>query len=125
MSKLNFKRTKRVTLPIIKLTPNEPRYLQIIGAIFVGKEIAGQKGDKDGKKREPASLANVVDLETGEEGQIVLNKVLKSTLTEEYPEDGYVGKQFEIVKLAKKDGKDYHPFSITEIEVEVPKKKTA
>lgn len=121
-TKIKFKTLRRVTLPIIKLVPDVPRYLEVTDAIFQGKEIAGQTADKDGKKRAPAMLVNVVDLETGEAGQIVMNKVLMSTLQEEYPEDTYVGRQFQIVKLAKKEGKDYHPFSVTEIEIDKPAK---
>ncbi len=116
-TKLKFKRTKRVTLPIVKLTADVPRYLKFTDKIYLGKEIK-EKLKEGEKKKAPAHLVNVIDLESGEEGVIVLNKVLMSTLLEEYPDDSYIGKSFEITKLAKNPGKDYHPFSIIEGESE-------
>jgi hypothetical protein len=63
----------------------------------------------------PAELANVVDLETGEECQIIVNAVLRGVLDEFYPDAGYVGKAFQIVRHAKAAGKRYNTFSVDEI----------
>ncbi len=52
--------------------------------------------------------------------------MLKSVLSEEYPEAGYVGKCFAITKQAKQPGRDYNKFKIEEIEDPAPtEEKTA
>lgn len=98
-------------LPVLKMEVNEPIYFKATGAIFVGKEI---KGDKAGDK--PADLLNCINLLTGEESQIVCGEVLKSTLQESFEGDTYVGKSFMAEKLPKPDGKRYHQYRIAEIE---------
>lgn len=107
------KRIKTVTRTLIKLQNNRPYYFKIEGAMFVGKELKAKEGDT--KKKDPATLLNVINLEDGSEGQIIVGTVLKSTLNEEYPKDGYVGRCFEIEK--KRDAQhDYNTYNIAEIE---------
>lgn len=113
-SKLKVKR--QVTLPILKLMPDTPVYVRIDGAIFEGKQL--KRGDQENMK--PADLMNVTDLVTGESMQIVCGEVLKSTLREEYPNDGYVGKAFRITKGKRKDkegGRGYFTYAIAELEL--------
>lgn len=113
-----YTRTKAVTLPVFKLIDETPVYVKITAAMFEGKEQKPQV-DKDGKPKaamEPATLLPVVNVETGEVGQIIAGAVLEGILTDSYPNDGYVGKAFEIVKHAKKDGKRYNTYSVFEIE---------
>ena len=110
-----FKIKKRVTLPVYRMGLETPYYVKVLAPIFEGKTIE-DKADKD-KNKGPAHIMTIVDLVTGEEGQIVLNKVLKSTLEEEYPSEGYVGLGFQIIKHGKKTGKDYHTFSVAELEM--------
>ena len=109
-----FKRTKVVTMPLLKPVLDQPFYVKMTGEIFLGKEIKAGEG----AKMEPAHLVNCVNLETGELCQIIVPAVLLSIVNEEYPENSYVGKSFEIVKMAKGGGKRYHPFKVAEIEVE-------
>lgn len=104
---------KNVTLPLFKWSPGVSKFLTIMGPVFQGKAIK-EAGTAKGK--EPAFLCNVTDLETGELGQIIVATVLKSIFHEEYPEDAYVGKSFEI-KQRKIPGKDYNGFDVTEIEI--------
>ncbi len=66
-------------------------------------------------------IMRVVDLQDQDAGekQIVCNKLLVGTLTEGYPNDGYVGKSFRITKsMDKKKGEngEYFTFAISEIE---------
>jgi hypothetical protein len=113
-----YSRVKAVTLPVLKLVDETPVYVKITGPMFEGKEQKPQMGP-DGKPKaqmEPATLVPVVSVETGEVGQIIAGAVLEGILNDSYPEDAYVGKAFEIVKHAKKDGKRYNTYSVFEID---------
>lgn len=114
--RLNFKVKKNLTLPLIKLQLETPVFIKFLGEMFVGKDVqkAGEK-----KKEEPAILANVINLETGEECQIIINSVVKGNLTddEDYKDGKYVGKSFMLIKHDKREGKRYNDFTIQEIEV--------
>lgn len=108
-------KTKKVlTRSAFKLIVDEPMYIRIEGAMFVGKERIGRDGKKSDK--EPPTVMNVTNLATGEEGVLIANTVIKSTLDEEYPSNAYVGKCFGITKQKRKEGKQYDPFNIVEIE---------
>jgi hypothetical protein len=106
-------RKKLLTKPIMKMELDQTRYIKITEPMYVGKPMPVKEGEK---QKEPATLINVINLETGEPAQIVANKVLKSVLTEEYPEAGYVNKCFAVTKQAKQPGRDYNRFLIEEIE---------
>jgi hypothetical protein len=108
-----FKVKKVLTLPLFKLVVDTPSYFKITAAMYIGKDMKQKEGDK---KKEPATLANVTNLETGEAGQFIVNAVVKSVLTEEYPADAYVGKCFAITKQKRKEGKSYDPFNVVEID---------
>lgn len=108
------KRKKLLTRPVLKFVMDEPRYIKFEGAIYVGKEMKQKAGDD--KKKEPAHLADVIDLATGELAQIIVNAVPMSVLEENYPDKGYVGKCFTIVRQKRQPGKQYDPFSVEEIE---------
>ena len=103
---------KHVTLPLFKWEDNKARYYKITSPIFIGKEINDKSAGA--KKKEPAHLMNVVDLETGEEGQVIVATVLRGILTEEYPNDAYVGKGFAITQR-KIPGKDYNGYGVDEL----------
>lgn len=109
-----FKRVKNLTLDILKFVVNEPRYVKITGPIHLGKDQ--KKAADDDKKREPAHLAPCVNLDDGAECQIIVSAVVLSTLNDEYPNDAYVGKCFEIVKKTRVEGKQYFPYGVVEIE---------
>jgi len=113
---MEFKRKKLLTRPVLKMEQDKPRYIKIEKAMFIGKDIKARNADPDEKKKEPATIIDAINLETGEPVQIVANAVLKSVLTEEYPNDGYVGKCFAITKMGRQPGKQYNPFHIEEIE---------
>lgn len=111
---MSFKRVKNLTLDILKFVEMEPRYVKITGAIHLGKDQ--KAAGEDGKKREPAHLAPCINLEDGSECQIIVSAVVLSTLNDEYPVDGYVGKCFAIVKKNRVPGKQYFPYGVEEIE---------
>jgi hypothetical protein len=112
---MSYKRVKNLTLDILKFVELQPRYVKITGPIHLGKE---QKGGKDGeeKKREAAHLAPCINLEDGTECQIIVSAVVLSTLNDEYPNEGYVGKCFSIMKKERVPGKQYFPYGVEEIE---------
>ena len=113
---MEFKRKKLLTRPVLKMEEGKQRAVLIEGAMFVGKDIKSRTEKPEDKKKEPATIVNVTNLETGELAQIVVNAVMKSILTEEYPNDTYVGKCFLITKMGRQPGKQYNPFHIEEIE---------
>lgn len=130
----NVKIVKKITFPLWKWLLDEPKYFKCVGPIFQGKEI------KEGATKEqekPADLMVVINLETGEEMQIIVGAVLKGNIEEHYaptlkgkpaePKDGYfvegenadnfpyVGKCFVAVQ-SKIENKRYKGYSLTEIE---------
>lgn len=113
--KAGFKIKKRVTLPLFKIVPNQELYIRCESAMFIGKEITEK--DPKAKKKEPATLMQVTDLQTGELGQIICGAVLKGILNDEYPNDAYKGKCFAI-EMHKIAGKDYNGYTVTEIEAD-------
>jgi hypothetical protein len=126
MANFQPKIKKLLTRPILKLEIGVARFVKIEAPMFVGKEIKKGRGSTDDKPKEPATLVHVINLGApdkdgnwvpdGSENQIVLNAVLKGHLTDDYPNDGYVGKCFMIQKMEKERGKQYNPFNIAEIE---------
>lgn len=105
-----FRKTKNITLPLFKMAGNQPYYFQPTGPMFLGKTIDDQK--------DAATLLNVIDLETGEEGQIIVGAVLKSILNENYEGDSYVGKGLEIIQHKAGDtGKKYNTYTVAEVDI--------
>lgn len=92
------------TLPTFKVKESAPIVVQ-----FDGDIIAKEKRDKNGPvlddKGNPAIIhvVKVVNVETGEVGQIVCGAVLVRAL-KEYP-GGYVGKTFALTKHPGETGK--------------------
>lgn len=100
------RKIRSITKQLLKLENNRPYYLRLVGPMFLGKKIDDQK--------EPATLIDVVNLETGEENQIIVAAVLKGILHETYEGDSYVGKCFEVVKHRIAEAK-YNTFNLSEI----------
>jgi hypothetical protein len=108
------KAVRRVTRPVLKLEEGKPVFVKALKAFYEGREIKPTSSTEAQMK--PATLLDVVNLETGEEAQIVAGAVLASNLAEAYPSDSYVGKCFQITKEPKAKGKRYFTFDIIEIE---------
>ena len=90
----------------------------VLGPIRVGKTVANPR---NGIAKAPDVLS-VRDLEDGNEKEILVGQVLKSTLSENYPDDGYIGKTFACTQSAPPAGKRYKSMTVNEVEVEEPKK---
>jgi hypothetical protein len=106
-----FNKIKQVTLPTIKILIDVEYFLTLNSKFRLGSQQPAKEGQEP---RKPATIIEVTNLETGEMGLVVCNKVLSSTITEMYGDD-YVGRSFSIVKENKKPGRDYHTFSISEV----------
>ncbi len=111
-----YKRLAAVTLPTFKMADGQPYYFKFAGKIHPG-DGANLKGkvDEKGDPKQPPDVAQVIDIETGEMGMIVLGKILVSDLRNMYDADGYVGKCFEITKLEPKPGTRAKTYSVFEI----------
>jgi hypothetical protein len=55
-------------------------------------------------------------LESGAECQIIVAAVVLSVLNDDYPNEAYVGRCFEIVKKERVAGKQYFHYGVAEIE---------
>ena len=110
------KRKKLLTRPVFKWVVGATLHCLIETPMHIGKEIKSRTANADDKKKEPATLCDVINLATGEPGQIIANAIIKSTLDENYPDNSYVGKCFSITKQARQEGKQYDKFAIEEIE---------
>lgn len=109
-----FKVKKNLTLPLLKMALDTDYFIKIMTPAVLGKEIPAKAGED---QMPPVTLVNIINLETGEDMQLILNKVLQGTLEEEYPDESYVNLCFKVVKKAKGSGKKYHTFLIAEVEL--------
>ncbi len=117
----SFKVVKHVTIPVIKFVESVPNFLTVTSPIHQGKALKGEAeaAAASGKKaKDPAMIMEVINALTGEIGLVVVGAILESTLIETYPENGYVGKTFQITKFAKKAGKEYNGYEIMEVVAE-------
>jgi len=106
---LQFEVVKNVTLPLLKPQLDVPVYIKVLDPIYLGKKVEQDK--------EPATIANIVNLETGEHCQILVPAVLAGIFEDEYPDNAYVNKCFKLTKHPKASGKRYHLFTVLEITV--------
>lgn len=111
-----FKRVKQVTYATFKVRAEEPRFFKFLGPIHVGN--ASTKAGSDGTPMKPANVALVTDMQSGEQGQIVVPAVLERILLDSYPGESYVGKCFEITKHQPAEGKRYSTFDVFETAAE-------
>ena len=107
---------KRITLSTLKFEQDVSLYVQLTRAFVEKLDTVYEKTKKDGEPSKTLHVGRVIDLNTGEEAEIVVPAVVLSTMHESYPNDAYVGKNFELCKLAKKAGKNYFPYRINELE---------
>ena len=63
------------------------------------------------------------DCADGNEKEILVGQVLKSTLVESFPDDGYVGLTFACTQGPVAAGKRYKTMVVSEVEVEASPKK--
>ncbi len=109
-----FKIKKTLTPALLKFVEDETRYVKITAPIYIGK---AQKPGADGKTKDPAHIADCINLETGEACVIIVGAVVASVFSESYPDGSYVDKGFAITKLGRQPGKQYNPYQIDELDL--------
>lgn len=117
MTEVKFRRKKLLTKAALKLQVDKPVYVLIMSKIHEGSQRGKAQVDSDGKPKKPPMICDIIDLDTGEDCALICAEIIKTELTETYPNDSYVGKGFEITKQKRKEGKRYDPYGIAEIEV--------
>lgn len=115
-SGLIFKKTKTVTVPVLKLMPDQPVYIKVENAMEISKQVAGAK--VAGQSMEPATIMHCTNLDSDTECLLIVGTMLKSVIEESYPNQSYVGLCFEVTNHGKRGDKKYNAYSLTEIEVE-------
>ena len=115
-SGLIFKKTKTVTVPVLKLMTNQPVYVKVESQMQISKQVAGTK--VAGQAMEPATIMHCTNLDGDSECLLIVGKMLKSVIEESYPDNSYVGRCFEIVNHGKRGDKKYNAYSLCEVEVE-------
>jgi len=120
-----FKVKSHVTVPLLKVPDNgTPIYVTFDSKIEKAKENESVRTRKANlaaageQVQEAPHVARVINLETGEHQQIIVNSVLKTEIEDKYPDNGYIGVSFEIKKFKMQGGKKYATFQIAEIEIE-------
>jgi hypothetical protein len=122
-----FEIVGHVTLPHIKLNfDGSANFIKIVGPIEPGKELEAvrQRKAKEGSPAEtmnPPDLCEIIELRSGQLGNMIVNAVIKSNLEEKYPEQGYVGRSFKISQIStvSKGSRSYRTFEILEIKLKV------
>lgn len=109
-----FKRLRAISVPTFKMLEGGSYYF-LFRSPIVTKQTT-QKDEKGAMVEKEIRIASVVNLKTGEVGQIVVGTVLDSELANGFPKDSYVGKAFEIEKKKGKEGKRYRTYTIYEID---------
>ena len=113
-SGITFKKVKTVTVPVLKLSPDVPVYIRVEQAMEISKQIDNKKG----QAMEPATIMHCTDLNSDEECLLIVGKMLQSVIDENFPDQSYVGKCFEVINHGKRGDKKYNAYSLNEIELD-------
>lgn len=118
-----FEVTRHVTVPTLSVEENTKYYVRIEGKIVVAEDTGKRRKryDDAGKEIEPPApprVCRVLNLRNMQLMQLVVGELLNDNLSK-YKNDSYVGKCFEIEKLALKgQGQNkYRPWNINEIKL--------
>jgi len=108
---------KQLVLAIQKIEVEKPIYVKFVAPIKIKDKV--EKDASGVETKGEIHIGHVLNLETGEELHVVMGSVLLSTLTEEYPNGGYVGLGFMITKQAKRGtgARGYHPYLLAELDL--------
>jgi len=118
MSNIKYNVVKVVSAPKFELPIDKEMFIKFLGNLHIVQKP--EVVDKNGKVTEPASeypAALVIDLENGVTGELGLTHVLNGVITENYPNNSFVGKTFRVLK-SKVEGKRYFSYAFDEIEIE-------
>ena len=90
----------------------------VLSPIRAGKAVSNPRS---GIAKAP-DVMTVRDAADGNEKDILVGAVLRSSLTESYPDDAYVGLSFACTQGAVKAGTRYKTMTVAEVEIDAPKK---
>ena len=93
---------------IFKPQYGQPFYVRVESPILASSSAQGMR------------WMHVTNLETGQLGRISAKTVLVSELKSHYPNDGYVGRTFELTSIEPAKGKTYETCRINEVKVRGP-----
>lgn len=116
----NKKVVKALTLPILSTKiPHGKTEVSIY--FFCASPIKRRLHDEIDKKtgevkQKEVNVMTVINLIDNAPYTVVLAAAAYGNLSEEYPNQGYIGKCFELTSFGKINGKDYNTISLTEIE---------
>ena len=111
-----FKVKKQVTMPSLSMKEGQQYALRFDSAMRVS-EVMDKKVKDGGKPREPATIANVTNVETGEAYVFIVPTVVKMNLERDYKDEAYVGCIFQITHKGKRNTTQrYFDFAISELE---------
>ena len=103
-----------------KWEDGKEKVFTIVSPIRAGKAVTNPRS---GIAKAP-DVMTVRDAEDGNEKDILVGAVLRSSLTESYPDDTYVGLTFACTQGAVKAGTRYKTMTVAEVELEeAPTKK--
>lgn len=110
----NYKVIKQVTVPVLTWPEGHSLTFEAVAPIYTGKVIEEKRGGDADKK--PAELMHIRS-PAGQLRQIVVGAVLKGELTENYPNDSYVGKWFFATKYEPNRARKqrYATYAVVEI----------
>jgi len=112
LARPKLKLARKLSLPLFSIGHTPLITAQILGDMFMGDMSLGDFGEAESKPY----LCHIMNLEDMQEGFLICNAVIKSTL--EKLEGGYVGRYFQFRDLGKADGKRYRTVDIALMEVE-------
>lgn len=117
---VTYKIAKALNGGLWRWTDGEEKVFTILGPIRAGRIV---DNPRNGIAKAPDILA-VRDAADGNEKEILVGQVLKSSLVENYPDDGYIGKTFACTQSAPPANKRYKQMAVNEVELdEAPVKK--
>lgn len=104
---------RAVTLPSLVLKNlGQSTMIQFTTSVRISTVV-----DKKDTKREPAKIANVRDITTGQEFIFLVPSVVLANLERDYPNEGYVNAAFFIRNDGKRtETQRYNDFTIVEVE---------
>jgi hypothetical protein len=104
-----------------KWVDGEEKVFTVTSPIRAGKAVSNPRS---GIAKAP-DVMTVRDAADGNEKDILVGAVLRSSLTESYPDDTYVGLTFACTQGAVKTGTRYKTMTVAEVEIEEPAPKKA
>ena len=113
-----FKVAKQVTRTVLQQLNEVPFYIEITSSIHastIDPEYSKYKNKDTGEASLP-DVCDVTNLETGECQTLIVNAVLGSELNRHYPDDGYVGRSFGVLRTKSEVDKRYFTYKIIELE---------